>query len=56
MPTFAPIGDGVMDFNTIIKKMKDLGTEYYFVEQDNAALLPDTMEQVKRSIDYLKNI
>ena len=54
-PRFAPIGDGTMNFAKIIAKMKDCGTKYFLVEQDNAADLPDTLGQVTRSIEYLKN-
>ena len=54
IPRFAPVGDGVINFKTIVPKMLDAGTKYFIVEQDNAAILPDTLGQVKRSIDYLK--
>ena len=53
-PCFAPVGDGVMNFKTIVPKMLEAGTKYFIVEQDNAAKLPDTLGQVNRSIDYLK--
>lgn len=53
-PTFAPVGDGVLDFKKIIAKMQTLGVEYYLVEQDNAADKPDTLAQVERSIAWLK--
>jgi len=53
-PTFAPLGDGNMDFKKIVKKMEEIGTKYYFVEQDNAANLPDTLNQVIRSVNYAK--
>jgi sugar phosphate isomerase/epimerase len=56
VPTFAPLGEGVLDFKKIIAKMQTLGVEYYLVEQDNAAILPDTLEQVNKSIEYLKNV
>ena len=55
-PTFAPVGSGVMDFKSIIPVMKEMGTEYYFVEQDNASKLDDGMEQIKKSVEYLKEI
>ena len=55
-PNFAPLGEGTLDFEKIIAKMQTLGVEYYLVEQDNAALLPDTLEQVEKSIKYLQNI
>lgn len=55
-PEFAPVGDGVMDFPSIIEVMKEVGVKYFLVEQDNASRLPDTMAQVQRSIEYLKKL
>lgn len=52
-PRFAPVGDGVMNFPKIVAKMKTLGVQYYFVEQDDAVLYPDPFEQVERSIQYI---
>lgn len=54
-PICAPVGDGSIDFTKVIKHARAAGTEYFFVEQDNASLLPDTMEQVARSARYLLN-
>lgn len=53
-PRFAPVGDGSMDFKKIIPKMRELGTEYFIVEQDNAVDFADPFGQVERSINYLK--
>ena len=53
-PRFAPVGDGNIDFASLIPRMKASGAQYFLVEQDNAATLPDTMEQVGRSIRYMK--
>jgi sugar phosphate isomerase/epimerase len=50
---FAPVGDGNLDFKGIIQTLKESGTEYYLVEQDDAVNYPDCLAQVKRSIDYL---
>lgn len=52
-PKFAPVGDGTINFPAVIAKMREAGAEYFFVEQDNAATLPDTLEQVERSIKYI---
>ena len=52
-PKFAPIGDGTMNFEKIIVKMKACGTKYFLVEQDNAADLPDTLGLVTKSVKYL---
>lgn len=54
-PIFAPVGDGTIDFAALIPRMKAAGAQYFLVEQDNAATMPDPMEQVKRSIQYIQN-
>lgn len=51
-PAFAPLGEGNLDLKTVVTKMKEAGTEYFFVEQDDAADLPDGLEQVIRSAKY----
>ena len=53
-PRFAPVGDGNMDFKKIIPELKALGTKYFIVEQDNAVDFSDPLEQVGRSIKYLR--
>ncbi|MBR6603411.1 MAG: sugar phosphate isomerase/epimerase [Clostridia bacterium] len=53
-PSFAPVGDGNINFKIIIPQMKEAGTKYFIVEQDNASILPAPFEQVERSIKYLK--
>ena len=55
-PGYAPCGEGNLDFKTIIPKWKECGTEYFLVEQDDAASYPDALGQVKSSIDYLKSL
>lgn len=54
VPEIESVGYGVMNFQSIIDKMREVGVENYFVEQDNAADLPDTLNQVERSIKYLQ--
>ncbi len=51
-----PCGDGTLDFKKMYVALKEAGAEYFIVEQDNAALKEDTLNQVKRSIDYLNKI
>ena len=53
-PRFAPVGDGNIDFVSLIPRMQSSGAQYFLVEQDDAATMPDTMEQVGRSIRYIK--
>jgi len=53
-PTYESVGYGTINFKPVVEKMKKKGVKYFLVEQDNAALLPDTMEQVLRSAKYIK--
>lgn len=53
-PTFAAVGDGTLDFAKIIHHAKLAGTEHFLVEEDDAALLPDPLAEVSRSIGYLR--
>ena len=55
VPDYAPLGDGNMDFDSIIPAMKASGAEYFLVEMDNAAEAERPFEQIKRCADYLKN-
>lgn len=55
VPVFAPVGDGNIDFAKVIKIMKNSGTKYFLVEQDNACEFDNPLEQVERSIRYLKS-
>ena len=52
-PAFECVGYGNMDFKSIVPKMKEAGTEYFLVEQDNASDYPDPLQQVERSIRYI---
>ena len=54
-PTFESVGYGNIDFKAVVPALKEAGAEYFLVEQDNAALLPDTLHQVERSIRYILN-
>ena len=53
-PSFAPVGEGTIDFKKITPLMKTLGTKYFIVEQDNACEFPDPYAQVQSSINYIK--
>ena len=53
-PDFAPVGEGTLDFPAIVAKMRACGTRRFFVEQDNAAQLPDPLSEVERSIRYIR--
>lgn len=53
-PNFAPVGDGNINFRDIVSICNKLGMDKFIVEQDNAALLPDSLRQVERSIKYIK--
>ena len=53
-PLFAPVGEGNINFPAVVAKMRTCGVKHFLVEQDNAALLPDPLGEVKRSIEYIK--
>lgn len=55
-PHFAPLGCGNLDFRAIVQNMRAAGTRYFLVEQDDAALLPDTLEQVRISAQYATEV
>ena len=52
---FAPVGDGNLNFHKIAETVKEIGTEYVLVEQDDACKFPNALELVERSIKYIKN-
>ena len=54
-PMFESVGYGNIDFKAVVPALKEAGAEYFLVEQDNAALLPDTLHKVERSIRYIVN-
>ncbi len=54
-PLFAPVGSGVLDFDSIIKTCIDLGIEYALVEQDNC-YGEDPFACLKKSYDYLTSM
>ena len=55
-PTFAPVGDGTIDFEAAVAAAKKSGAKYFLVEQDNAPSFDDPFEQVERSIKYIKEV
>ena len=54
IPAFAPLGSGNLNISKIIETAKEAGCQYFLVEQDDAVNYPDPLEQIKTSIDYLK--
>ena len=53
-PVFTSVGDGNMNFKDIIKACKKSGTKYFIVEQDNAIDFENPLEEVAKSVRYLK--
>ena len=53
-PAYESVGYGNMDFKAIVPKMKEAGTQYFLVEHDSAANMPDPMAIVEQSIRYIK--
>lgn len=52
-PIFAPVGQGNINFEKVIRTMKESDVKYYFVEQDNAVDFEDPLAQVIASANYL---
>ena len=55
-PRFASVGKGNIDFPKVIAKMRECGSKYFLVEQDDAPTYPDPLGQVEMSINYLKEL
>lgn len=55
-PTFAPVGDGTIDFAAAVAAAKKSGAKYFLVEQDNAPSFDDPFKEVERSIKYIKEV
>jgi len=53
-PTFAEIGQGILDWPAIIKAARASGVEYLCVEQDRCP--GDPLESVRVSYDYLSDL
>ena len=54
-PTFAPVGEGNLDFMGYYPLMRESGVKYYLVEQDNAVSFPDPLGEVRRSVEYIRS-
>jgi len=52
--TNVDLGKGILDFPTIIKIAKELGTETFIVEQEQSEI--DTMTSARNNFEYLSNI
>lgn len=52
-PCITRIGDGVLDFEEIIKVSEETGIKYFVVEDDNAPSTGDSLAAVKKSCDYI---
>lgn len=55
-PVFCPCGTGLVNFAPIVEKANAFGIPEMFVEQDNAALLPDPLGQMDASCKYLRKL
>ena len=53
-PVFAPVGEGNLNFPEIVRAARSSGAKYFFVEQDNACILPDPWGEVTKSVNYIK--
>lgn len=53
-PKFAPVGDGNINWHSVIPAFVEAGAQYFLVEQDDATDYEEPLSQVARSIQYLK--
>lgn len=53
-PVFASIGDGNMDYQSIIETLYSNSTKYYIIEQDNFRT-NNPFNEIKRSLDFTTN-
>lgn len=51
-PTFAEIGNGNLDFESIVEACDDSGTDWFIVEQDTTP--GDPFESLKESLEFIK--
>lgn len=51
---FAPVGDGNINWHSVIPAFVQAGAKYFLVEQDDATDYDEPLAQVARSIKYLK--
>ena len=49
----APVGQGEIDFGTILARARAQGGEHYFVEHDNAQ---DPLASIRQSYDHLSDL
>lgn len=50
--SFAPVGNGIIDFKTIFQHKEESGMQYFFVEQDKCVGSP--YESISQSIKFIK--
>jgi sugar phosphate isomerase/epimerase len=53
-PIMAALGDGNLNFSTILREAESAGTEWYIVEQDRG--FDDAFEAIARSLKYLRSL
>ena len=53
---FRPVGYGVQNFPDILAAVRDAGSEWIVVEQDEPAMGKSRLESVEMSINYLRTI
>ncbi len=53
---FRPVGSGVQNIPEIIDAAKDAGAEWLIVEQDSPSAGKEPLDEIKKSIDYLRGL
>jgi sugar phosphate isomerase/epimerase len=54
--TMAPVGEGELDFATLLARAQAQGGEHFFVEQDNAAEAGGSLESIAKSYRHLSSL
>ena len=52
--TICSVGEGFVDFESMLDPIKESGNLAVYVEQDNAADKPEPLYEMKKSYEYIK--
>ncbi len=51
---FVELGEGIVDFESVLTKARSMGIKYAFIDQDHSQL--DIMESIRRNYKYIRNL
>lgn len=55
-PSFRPLGNGIMNIPAVVDAAKNIGAEWLVVEQDDPTEGERTLDEARRSVEYLRAI